>query len=258
MTAQAILVAAGAGMRLGERDGIPKALRPLNGVPMYVHALRVLSTVSAVKGTVVVVSPGWEEYAMGSAFEQRAPLELVAGGATRQASVAAGLRVLGAGVERVVVHDAARPLVDAALIERVLAALDHADGAVCAVPLTDTLKRVRDDRVVETFDREGLWRVQTPQAFRLEILRRAHDQAARDGVTATDDAALVERAGGSVVVVPGDERNVKVTTATDFALAEALLDTDDVRDAKARAGKGDAQTRHAEEHTGARDAETSS
>lgn len=223
MTARAVLVAAGAGTRLGETDGVPKALRLLNGEPMYVHSLRALSAVPSIEGTIVVVPPGWEEYTLGSAFEQRAPLELVPGGATRQASVAAGLRAAGTGTEHVLVHDAARPLVSAALIERVLAALDRADGAVCAVPLADTIKRVEDDRVVETVPREGLWRVQTPQAFRLDVLRHAHDVAVRDGVTATDDAALVERAGGSVVVVPGDERNVKVTTAADFALAAALL-----------------------------------
>lgn len=219
----AILLAAGMGMRLGETDGVPKALRPLNGEPMYVHSLRAFATSSSVEGAVVVVPPGWEEYTLGSAFEQRAPLELVPGGATRQASVAAGLAAVGARAGRVVVHDAARPLVTAAVIDRVVAAVERADGAVCAVPLADTLKRVEGDRVIETVAREGLWRIQTPQAFRIDALRRAHEEAARDGFVATDDAALVERAGGSVVVVPGDERNLKVTTAADFALAEALL-----------------------------------
>src|SRR5688572_5499339 len=140
----AILLAAGTGVRLGETDGVPKALRPLNGDSMYVHSLRAFGVVSSIQGVVLVVPPGWEEYTLGSALEQRGPLELVPGGATRQASVAAGLAAVGARAGRVVVHDAARPLVSAALIERALAALDRADGAICAVPLADTLKRVED------------------------------------------------------------------------------------------------------------------
>jgi 2-C-methyl-D-erythritol 4-phosphate cytidylyltransferase len=119
------------------------------------------------------------------------------------------------------VHDAARPLVRSSAIEAVLEALAGADGALDAVPLADTLKRARGEVVEATVPREGLWRAQTPQAFRAPLLRDAHARAT-DGA-ATDDASLVEHAGGRVVIVRGDERNIKVTTQAELELAEALL-----------------------------------
>ncbi|MGH2794504.1 MAG: IspD/TarI family cytidylyltransferase, partial [Actinomycetota bacterium] len=110
-----------------------------------------------------------------------------------------------------------------ALVEAALAALGDAAGAVVAVPAHDTLKRERDGAVTETVARVGLWRAQTPQAFRADVLRRAHQAAAGDDAEATDDAVLVERTGERVVIVPGDERNLKVTTPADLTIAEALL-----------------------------------
>jgi 2-C-methyl-D-erythritol 4-phosphate cytidylyltransferase len=148
-------------------------------------------------------------------------VEVVVGGDTRQASVAAALEVVTA--EHVLVHDAARPLVTVDLVEAVLGALASAKAAICGVPVSDTLKIVEEDRVVATLERKGVWRVQTPQAFDTDLLRRAHASAAQEGFSGTDDAALVERLGEPVVVVPGDERNIKVTTQADLATAEALL-----------------------------------
>jgi 2-C-methyl-D-erythritol 4-phosphate cytidylyltransferase len=146
----------------------------------------------------------------------------VPGGATRSASVRAGLAALPPS-EVVVVHDAARPLAPPELFTRVLAALSDADAAIAAAPVADTIKRAEGARVVETLDRLALWAVQTPQAFRRDVLERALDVSDDVLAAATDDAWLVERAGGKVVVVEGPASNFKVTTAHDLAVADWLL-----------------------------------
>jgi 2-C-methyl-D-erythritol 4-phosphate cytidylyltransferase len=171
-------------------------------------------------GHVVVVAPADFLDAVAS-MTADFDAEVVAGGASRRESVARGLDRVGA--DRVVVHDAARPFMTAADVERTVAPLDEYDGAISAVPVDETLKRVTGDRVVETLDRTDLWRVQTPQAFRVDVLRRAHARAAGDGFDATDDAQLLERYGGTIVVVRGTRRNLKLTSAEDFAVAEAML-----------------------------------
>jgi 2-C-methyl-D-erythritol 4-phosphate cytidylyltransferase len=223
VSAWAILAAAGQGVRLGA--GAPKALRPLAGVPMLAHSLTTLAKAPSVVRIVVAAPAGWEDR-VAEVAAQFVPdgVGVVPGGATRADSVRAALGVVPVATERVVVHDAARPLADVALVEAALAALDRADGAVCAVPVSDTLKQVSGDHVLATIDRSVLWRAQTPQAFRAGALRRAHERADAGDVDVTDDAVLLERAGASVVVVAGDERNMKVTTPADFALAEALLE----------------------------------
>lgn len=146
---------------------------------------------------------------------------IVPGGETRQVSVANGLAE--AVTDQVVVHDAARPLIDAEMVEHVRAALRDADGAVVAVPVDETLKKVDRGRVVSTIDRAGLWRSQTPQAFRTAVLRDCHARAVRDGVVVTDDAGLLEHYGHEVVIVEGRRSNIKVTWPDDFALAEGSL-----------------------------------
>jgi 2-C-methyl-D-erythritol 4-phosphate cytidylyltransferase len=144
------------------------------------------------------------------------------GGATRSESVRAGLALVPDDVDVVVVHDAARPLATRALYAAVLAPIrDGADAAIPAIPVVDTVKRVDDGRVVATVPRSDLVLVQTPQAFRVARLRAAHATGGDD----TDDAALVEAVGGTVVVVPGEPRNLKLTVAADLELAQALLDT---------------------------------
>lgn len=224
MIAWGVVVAAGRGERLGDPSGVPKALQPVAGRAMYLRALDAFDAADGVAGAVLVVPPLWNDDVLEKilgAFHR--PVEMVNGGPTRQSSVRAGLAAVPEDADAVIVHDAARPLVTPELIARALAGLEAADGAACAVPLSDTIKRAVEGRVVETPSRDGLFRVQTPQAFRAGMLRRAHADAARDGVDLTDDAALVERAGGTIVLVEGDERNVKVTTAGDLAIAEALL-----------------------------------
>ncbi|HZP28257.1 MAG TPA: 2-C-methyl-D-erythritol 4-phosphate cytidylyltransferase [Acidimicrobiia bacterium] len=144
----------------------------------------------------------------------------VAGGAHRSDSVRAGLSAIATDSDIVVVHDAARPLASSRLFDAVIRAVrDGADGAVPGLPVTDTIKRVEGDRIVETVDRSALVAVQTPQAFRAAALRRAHAA----GADATDDAALVESVGGAVVVVPGESTNLKITNERDLIVAASLL-----------------------------------
>jgi 2-C-methyl-D-erythritol 4-phosphate cytidylyltransferase len=165
------------------------------------------------EGVVVVLPPGveWEGPPVAAA---------VAGGASRSESVRAGLAAVPSSAEVVVIHDAARPLASPALFAAAVAAVRAgADGAIPGIPVVDTLKRVEGDRVVETVSRQTLVAVQTPQAFRAGVLRKAH----AGGADATDDAALVESAGGTVVVVPGELDNLKVTTPADLAQAACRL-----------------------------------
>jgi 2-C-methyl-D-erythritol 4-phosphate cytidylyltransferase len=146
---------------------------------------------------------------------------VVGGGDSRQQSVRNGLQHVTS--EYVVVHDAARPFVTSEMVDRTLSSLADAEGAIVATPLDETLKRVDGDVVDETLTRAHLWRVQTPQSFRTSILLDAHDKAAAEGFEATDDASLVERYGGRVVVVHSTRANMKLTYPEDFVIAEAML-----------------------------------
>jgi 2-C-methyl-D-erythritol 4-phosphate cytidylyltransferase len=222
VSAWAIIAAAGEGMRLGAG---PKAFVPLGGVPMLAHSLIAFAKASAIEAIVVAVPPEKEEEAKSIATSTvpAARVEVVAGAGSRQASVREALAAIPDHVYSVVVHDAARPLVTVELIESALEGLEIEMAAIVAVPERDTLKRERDGRVFETVPRVGLWRAQTPQAFRTGPLRRAHERAVADGFEATDDAMLLERIGTEIAIMPGDERNLKVTTPDDLALAEALL-----------------------------------
>jgi 2-C-methyl-D-erythritol 4-phosphate cytidylyltransferase len=174
-------------------------------------------------GAIVVTAPGPHVARARrslAALRARVPLIVVAGGATRQESVALGLQAAPAS-EIVVVHDAVRPFITDALIERVVAAARADGAAICGLAIRETVKRARDGLVIATLDRSELWSVQTPQAFRAALLREAHDKARRDAVTGTDDAMLVERLGVPVRVVEGLESNVKITTRGDLARARA-------------------------------------
>jgi 2-C-methyl-D-erythritol 4-phosphate cytidylyltransferase len=209
--AAALLVAAGSGERLGADR--PKAFVVLAGRPMLEWSLEALAAAGI--ADVVVAAP---------AGLTVPGVTVVEGGATRSASVRAALAAAPADAEAIVVHDAARPLVQPELFRRALAALDGADAAVAAAPVTDTVKEAGPDHVVRrTLDRSRLWAVQTPQAFRRDALARALDVGDDVLATATDDAFLVERAGGRVVVVPASAANLKVTTPTDLAVAGRLL-----------------------------------
>ncbi|HLX21196.1 MAG TPA: 2-C-methyl-D-erythritol 4-phosphate cytidylyltransferase [Gaiellaceae bacterium] len=221
MSVWAILVAAGRGERLGSDQ--PKAFAKLGELPLLAEPLRRLDDSEWVDAVVVVAPPGWEEPAILLAEEIGAGKvrASVGGGETRADSVRAGLAEVPEDASVVLVHDAARPLVTDAVIERVLAPLSEGwDGVVPGLPVSDTVKRVGPDGgVEETVSRDGLWAVQTPQAFPADVLRRAVD----GGADATDCSGLVAAAGGRVKVVPGDPLLLKVTTADDLERVASLL-----------------------------------
>jgi 2-C-methyl-D-erythritol 4-phosphate cytidylyltransferase len=199
----------------------PKPFLSLGGAPMVAHALAALEAAPSVDGVVLVVPPDdpGPSRALAASFPK--VRRVVPGGETRRASVAAGLDEVGdAGF--VLVHDAARPLATAALVEEVLAEARRSGAAVPGVPVADTLKEVEGETVSRTVDRERMVAIQTPQAFRTDWLRRAHAEVPADA-PATDDAALLEALGIEVRVVPGEPDNLKVTREADLGLAEALL-----------------------------------
>jgi len=217
----AVLVAAGRGERLGEDR--PKAFVALGGMPLLAEPLRRLDESAHVDAVVVVAPPGWEEPAILLAEELGASKvsACVAGGETRADSVRAGVAEVPDDAAVILVHDAARPLVTDEVIGRVLGALAEGfDGAVPGLPVSDTIKRVDGGGVVvETLDRGALAAVQTPQAFAAPVLRACVASAG----AATDCASLVERGGGRVKVVAGDERLLKVTTRADLERVAAWL-----------------------------------
>ncbi|NES31400.1 2-C-methyl-D-erythritol 4-phosphate cytidylyltransferase [Micromonospora terminaliae] len=218
----AVLVpAAGAGVRLG--PGAPKALRPLAGEPLLVHAVRRIAAAPSVH-TIVVAAPAADVEAVRGMLAPVAPVTVVPGGAERQASVAAALAAVPGGPEIVLVHDAARALTPPELVESVAAAVRGGHDAVIPVlPVVDTVKEVdAGERVLGTVDRAALRAVQTPQGFRRSVLTAAHEAA---GDPLTDDAGLVEKMGVPVVCVPGSELALKITRPFDLALAEHLLAT---------------------------------
>jgi 2-C-methyl-D-erythritol 4-phosphate cytidylyltransferase len=215
----AILLCAGRGERLG--GDVPKALVPLAGRPLFVWSLEALERTPSVD-RIVIVGPArtLRELVAASGPAAGKVAAFCEGGRERQHSVARGLAALPPECDTVVVHDAARALVSPALVARVVAdALAHG-AAIAALPLEDTLKRASLEVIEATVPRAGLWRAQTPQAFRRDWLEQAHAQAS--GV-ATDDAALVEALGHRVRLTMGDAANLKITTPNDLVLAEALL-----------------------------------
>jgi 2-C-methyl-D-erythritol 4-phosphate cytidylyltransferase len=208
MRSWAIVVGAGGGARFGA----PKQFARLAGATVLDRAVGVAR--ESCDGVVVVLPAD-------TRWDAPDGVRVATGGETRSDSVRAGLDCVPDDVDIVVVHDAARPLASRRLFALVIRAVaDGADAAVPALAVVDTIKRVRDHHVVETVPRDGLVTVQTPQAFRFAALREAH---ARRGVD-TDDAALIEAAGGEVVVIEGERRNLKLTLADDLELAQALLD----------------------------------
>jgi 2-C-methyl-D-erythritol 4-phosphate cytidylyltransferase len=216
----AVLVAAGRGERLGEDR--PKAFVALGGLPLLAEPLRRLDESEHVDAVVVVAPAGWEEPAILLAEELGASKvsACVAGGETRAESVRAGVAEVPEDAAVILVHDAARPLVGDDVIGRVIGALAEGfDGAVPGLPVSDTIKRVDRDVVVETLDRGALVAVQTPQAFVAPVLRACVESTQ----ASTDCASLVERGGGRVKVVAGDERLLKVTTRADLERVASWL-----------------------------------
>lgn len=226
-------MAAGRGARVG--GVVAKQFREVGGVPMLHRALKpfkahpeVAHTVIALPAAEAMGPPYWLAQLVGPA------LTVVAGGEERNDSVAYALATLPSYCTTVLVHDAARPLIDKATIDRVIAAARTGEGAVPALPLGDTLKEAenaveemidppRPVRVARTLSRERLYRAQTPQGFPREVLEAAHAHARREGIPATDDAVLVERIGVPVRLVPGSAINFKITTEDDLRIAELIV-----------------------------------
>lgn len=209
-------------------SGAPKQYREIAGVPMLLRSLRPFTSHPEVEHVVVVLPPAdlasppaWLAGLTGGS------LSLAAGGAERSDSVAHGLSALPGHCATVLVHDAARPLVDRGIIDRVIEVSRTGAGAVPAIPLGDTVKEVGPDdstlTVRATVPRERLWRAQTPQGFSRALLEEAHARARAEGLRGTDDAMLLERLGAPVRLVQGSSLNFKVTTEEDFRLAELLL-----------------------------------
>ena len=218
-TVAAILVAAGSGQRLGA--DLPKAFVEVAGHTLAEHAVRRFAEHQAVGRVVLVVPQGWGKTAVDHVWPDPDDLVVVVGGATRQASVAAGLAAVPSDVEYVLVHDVARAFVPASVIDAVVRALQNgAEAVVPIVPIADTVRRVQPDGTLAgVVDRSTLVAVQTPQGFRRDVLVAAHERATE---TATDDAALVEALGRQVVAVPGADAAFKITTPADLVRAESL------------------------------------
>lgn len=219
-TLGAVLVAAGSSRRMG----FDKILTPVAGEPLLAHAVRAFQLCEAVREIVVVCSRERDADVRAVLAGAEKVMAIVSGGAARQESVDAGLAALGAEVDFVAVHDAARPLVTSALISRCFEAAVEHGAATAAEPVTDTLQRADEaGRCGEVVDRAGLWRMQTPQIFQLAALRRAMAGVRAAGVEVTDETSAVRRAGGDVFLVENSDWNFKVTFPRDVAVAEFIL-----------------------------------
>jgi 2-C-methyl-D-erythritol 4-phosphate cytidylyltransferase len=225
MNVSVLIPAAGSGRRMGTH--LSKQYLEVAGRPILAHTISLFQTHTNIDHVYVIASPDAVDYCRREVVERfrfdkvRA---IVAGGEDRQSSVRLGLRACAASDDDLIlVHDGVRPLVTSACIDRLLPVAARVGACVCAVPVKDTIKEVLAGLVQGTPDRERLWQIQTPQGFRAGLLRQAHEEALRAGYFATDDAALVERLGQAVAVVEGDDRNIKITTATDLLVASALM-----------------------------------
>ena len=215
----ALVLAAGRGARFGGM--LPKQYLPLGGATVLRHAVMAFAGHPRIDGVLTTIRPEDRDI-YDRALAGVDLLPPVSGGAERQDSVRLGLETLAAyRPDRVLIHDGARPFPDAAMIDRVLDALDRAPAAIPGLPLGDTIKRVDRETITETVNRTGLWRVQTPQGFHFQIILEAHRKAA--GKALTDDAAVTEAAGITPLIVAGSDDNLKVTTANDLTAAERLI-----------------------------------
>lgn len=217
-----VIVAAGRGKRMGTEES--KQYLQLGGKPIVVHTLQSFQAMTFIDEIVLVVGTDdidrcrlWcEQYSLTKVKA------VIAGGAERQHSVHAGLKMIEA--EWVMVHDGVRPFVTEQAVARCCQASEQHHAAVLAVPVKDTIKQVNSEGVITaTPDRKSLWAIQTPQAFRLDVLLEAHEAAEREGMLGTDDASVAEWRGTSVVVVEGEYTNIKITTPEDLPWAELLL-----------------------------------
>lgn len=222
MAYQVILPAAGKGKRMGA--GKNKLFIELNGIPVFIHTLRVFDQDDRCSEIFLAIHPDDREemnsYINKYAIQKK--ITLVLGGAERQHSVNNALQEIQ-GESIVLVHDAARPFIQKSLIDKLVQSAEHNGASVLAVPVKDTIKKVENGIVIETVERSSLWAVQTPQAFRVSLLLKAHAFAKENDFLGTDDASLVEFLGEKVAIVEGDYNNIKLTTPEDLSFAYAIL-----------------------------------
>jgi 2-C-methyl-D-erythritol 4-phosphate cytidylyltransferase len=214
-----VIPAGGVGRRLGHRT--PKQFLRLGAAPILALTVEHFTRHPRVSCVIVAAPAAYIARTRRalSMVHGQTRITVVAGGHERQESVWLGMQAVPDRVAVIVVHDAVRPFITRALIDRVIAAARAGGAAICALPIAETVKRVHDQVVEATVDRSGLWAVQTPQAFGAEILREAHEKAKRDSFLGTDESMLVERLGHPVTVVPGAVDNVKITTPDDLRRA---------------------------------------
>jgi 2-C-methyl-D-erythritol 4-phosphate cytidylyltransferase len=219
-----LIPSAGVGRRIGGSRA--KQLLKIGGKPILIHTLEKFSSCVDVDEIILIVSAvGRDETEqLLESWPLPKRMRIVTGGEERTDSVRNGLDTLDASTEIVLIHDAVRPFVSTAKIEKVIQAVRQHGAALLAVPEKATVKRVQDGVVQATLDRSLLWQAQTPQGFRYDLIREAYEAALHDGVQATDDAALVERLGHPVHIIEGEEQNIKITTPVDLVMAEAFLE----------------------------------
>lgn len=217
----AVIVGGGSGSRLGA--DLPKAFIPLGGTPLYQYSLKTFVKHPKIE-EIIFVFPQTHSFSPSEKKKWgEEGVEFVVGGKTRQQSVFNGLAALSGSIQGVLVHDAARPFLTTAVIDRLIASLEKGFGGIAALPVTDTVKQADGECVVSTIDRSQLWIAQTPQAFPVTLLKQAYARAEAENWVVTDEASLIERLGERVALISGDSRNFKITTADDLALAEIIL-----------------------------------
>lgn len=217
----AVIVAAGSASRM---EGIDKVMAELNGEPMVLRTVRAFQESDVIRSIVIVTRPDLVETIRQLCAGMDKVRAVVPGGSSRQESVEAGLNALPCGTVLAAVHDAARPLISHAVIDRTVRAAHTYSAAAPAIPVKDTVKVVNGGIVAATPDRSKLRAVQTPQVFDVDLLKGALQKAREDNAEVTDDCSAVERLGMSVKIVDGDERNLKVTTPIDLQVARLLLE----------------------------------
>ncbi len=223
MSVLAIIPAAGVGTRMGRET--PKQFLSIGGTPIFVYTLRKFAMSDPIGQIFLAVRPAEMERVQKAVEAEHLlkPLQLTPGGATRQETVSRALAMAPPSTEVVVVHDAVRPFITAEMIERVVEAARKEGAAILAIPSVDTVKQLDRGRILGTIPRERIALVQTPQAFRYDLLRQAFDRAGADGFQGTDESSLVERLGAKVSVLMGSDRNIKITKPSDLPLARLFI-----------------------------------
>jgi 2-C-methyl-D-erythritol 4-phosphate cytidylyltransferase len=222
MTYQVIIPAAGQGKRMGA--GRNKLLLELENMPIFIYTLKVFEEDESCSGIILAINDQEEKEIMNllNSYGIKKVIGLVPGGKERQHSVFHGVQALkDDGI--VLVHDGARPFIDHDQIQSLVLAAEQHGASVLAVPVKDTVKKVIGNKVKETVERSSLWAVQTPQAFRMSLLRKAHEKAMEEDFLGTDDASLVERIGQDVIIIEGNYDNIKLTTPEDLFFAETII-----------------------------------